>query len=630
MIKEIQALRGIAVLLVVFHHYGGWVPSGFVGVDVFFVISGYVVTRSVLRRLNGSEGKFSFWGFMRDRFVRLAPALIFLVLAFLGFQLATSPRFSYQAILESGLFSMGYISNIYSQIKLGDYFGEVAATGPFLHTWSLSVEFQIYVALGIVLMLCISRRSKRLNAMFSLLVLSLFSVGVVLFGELFQHSITATEYLSGYYSPLTRFYEVAVGAIIAFLPSGKKFSRSYAALGLVLIVIVSFLPLDLLSWRFTAAVGVIGSALCILGFTSPSAKKGFFTTSVFSRVGDYSYSIYLWHWPIWVTVSSIGLDETSATIASLGLTSVFSWLSYVGFERPFLRLKDLGKASGARQIKVLIIAPLTVLAVFAFSTLPFGAPPKDSAALGSDGSKQVLDGDVTEKGFAQEMGNLLEPCDNSPHFISPNIGKQYLCNQNSSDSELDVLIVGNSHAGHLIPGLSSAYPDLSFRYYSLSGGISTLNPNFLDAIALIKSHGVSADKLVVNSFWALDQVVPADIQLLAKSLNFAPENVLIFNDVPDFKIDPARCKYQKLFLLPSPCSEALPKFLIHKSVFESSIKSGLPGFQLIDSAGFFRVEGTDEFFIESGGKILYRDGNHLNFVGSVALFERLKLQGLKF
>jgi hypothetical protein len=228
------------------------------------------------------------------------------------------------------------------------------------------------------------------------------------------------------------------------------------------------------------------------------------------------------------------------------------------------------------------------------------------------------------------MGNLLEPCDNSPHFISPNIGKQYLCNQNSSDSELDVLIVGNSHAGHLIPGLSSAYPDLSFRYYSFSGGISTLNPNFLDAIALIKSHGISADKLLVNSFWAIDPVVPADIQLLAKSLNFAPENVFIFNDVPDFKIDPARCKYQKLFLLPSPCSEALPKFLSHKSSFANTIQSELPGFQLIDSAAFFRVEGTDRFFVESQGSILYRDGNHLNFLGSIELFEHLKEKGLSF
>jgi peptidoglycan/LPS O-acetylase OafA/YrhL len=629
MIFEIQALRGLAVILVVFHHLGGWVPSGFVGVDVFFVISGYVVTRSVLRR--AESGNFSFWSFLRDRFVRLAPALVFLVLGVLSFQILTSPRFSWPAILESGLFSMAYLSNIYSQIKLGDYFGEVAASGPFLHTWSLSVEFQIYVVLGLVFLWSMSKASKKVSALVWLGALSVASVAVLAFGQLAVHPVTATEYLSGYYSPLTRFYEVSVGAIIAVLSSRIFAPRIFAILGVALIILSSFIPEGAVSWRVVAALGVVGLAFSILGFlSSTKTERGVVTRST-ALVGDYSYSVYLWHWPIWVTVSSIGLLDVVAIAVSLILTFVFSWISNVAFERPFLRLRESnGSRLSVRQLQVLVAAPIAFLAVLIFSVFSVGATPENQVGAESISSKGILDGDVTERGFAKDFRGHVEPCLDTAFYMSPNTGKQYYCYQNSSESKVDIIVLGNSHAGHLVPGLATVFPELSFRYYPVSDGIKISNPNVVDAIALIKKHSITADRLMINSFWAIEDSTPEDISLVGKELGFAPSKIVIFNDVPHFKIDPVRCKYRKLFWLPSPCDENLPKFSAHIKSFNQAYSKNFPDVTLIDSANFFSNGPGTKYFLSSESSILFRDGSHLNSNGSVELFKYLKTRGLFF
>jgi peptidoglycan/LPS O-acetylase OafA/YrhL len=629
MIREIQALRGLAVILVVFHHLGGWVPSGFVGVDVFFVISGYVVTRSVIRR---SEGKnFRFWSFLGDRFVRLAPALVFLVLMVLGFQIYTSPRFSWSGILESGLFSMSYLSNIYSQIKLGDYFGEVAASGPLLHTWSLSVEFQIYIALGLIFLWSMKRTSKRISTVLWLGIFSMLSLGVLFFGEIVVQSIVATEYLSGYYSPLPRFYEVSVGAIIAVLSSRVSVPRIFASLGVAIIVLSAFIPEGVVSWRVVAAIGVIGSALSILGYLSPSKAEGRLMSRGMALVGDYSYSVYLWHWPIWVTVSSIGLSDLAAILISLGFTIVFSWISNVAFERPFLRLRESnGPRLGARQLQVLVAAPLAFISVMVFSIFSFSAAPDNRTGVETAASRDVLDGDVTERGFATDFRKLVKPCLDSSFFVSPNVGKQYFCYQNSSDSDLDVIVLGNSHAGHLIPGLATVFPELSFRYYPISGGISLDNPSVLEAIALIDKHSIKADKVIVNSFWAIEDSTPEDISLVGKRLGFNSSSIVLFNDVPNFKIDPVRCKYKKLFWLPSPCAENLPEFSAHRKNLSGTYSREFPDVGLVDSASFFADGVGTRYTMSLGGSIFFRDGNHLNSKGSVELFKYLKTRGMFF
>jgi peptidoglycan/LPS O-acetylase OafA/YrhL len=629
MIREIQALRGLAVLLVVFHHLGGWIPSGFVGVDVFFVISGYVVTRSVIRRAE-NEGGFGFWAFLRDRFVRLAPALVFLVLMVLGFQMLTSPKFSWPEILESGLFSMGYVSNIYSQIKLGDYFGEVASSGPFLHTWSLSVEFQIYIALGLAFLFTLKASRNRASAILWLAIFSLLSFGVVVFGEFFPHTVTATEYISGYYSPLARFYEVAVGAIIALLPSRISFPRWVATVGVVIIIICSFIPDEIFGWRAIAVIGVIGSVLSILGFLAPTKQKLGVVPQGFSMTGDYSYSVYLWHWPIWVTVSSTGLNEIPAMLLSVFLTGIFSWVSNIAFERPFLRLRERSRTKvDVRQLQVLTSVPLVFMSVLGLSTVQFPPPAENAAQREGESAGVVLIGDVTERGFADDFRKVVSPCADTPNYFSPNIGKQHLCYENSSEVDLDILVLGNSHAGHLIPGLATVFPEFSFRYYPVSDGISLGNPKIIDAVSLIKRHSIDADRLLINSFWSIEDYSLSEILLIGGKLGFEPEEIMIFNDVPDFRINPERCKYKELFWLPSPCAEDLPRFAARLNAFNEDARRELPSVNLVDTAGFFRNEDNG-FYLGTDSSVYYRDRNHLNSTGSVELFKHLKSRNLFF
>jgi peptidoglycan/LPS O-acetylase OafA/YrhL len=132
-ISSIQGLRGVAVVLVVFGHYGLFFGSGFVGVDIFFVISGWVVTASVLRS-QGASGKFQLYNFLRARLVRLAPALTGLTLTVALFQIFYSPKFEWSSISEQSIWSLLWVSNVYAEINLGDYFGEIAGGGLLTHT----------------------------------------------------------------------------------------------------------------------------------------------------------------------------------------------------------------------------------------------------------------------------------------------------------------------------------------------------------------------------------------------------------------------------------------------------------------------------------------------------------------
>jgi hypothetical protein len=462
-------------------------------------------------------------------------------------------------------------------------------------------------------------------------ILSTISIGLVFFGELFSHTVTATEYVSGYYSPLTRFYEVGFGAIIALIPTNAIAApRWFTNLGMTLILISAFIPEGGLSWRAVAALGVAGSVLFILGCLSPKRKGDGFLVRGTSLVGDFSYSIYLWHWPIWVTVMSIGLNDIVAIVLSLVLTTVFSVVSNIAFEKPFLRLRGgSGRTIGTRRMQVLVTVPLVFTGVLGFSTVQHPTPLENQGMRDVFGSERILNGNVTERGFADEFRELVKPCGDSPSFTSPNIGKQYYCYQNSNDSVLDILVLGNSHAGHLVPGLATVFPELSFRYYSLSGEVSMENPSMLDAIELIEAHSVTADALLINSFWAIEDSSLSEIQLIGHKLGFKLNEIVIFNDVPDFKVDPVRCKYQDLFLLPSPCSEDLPRFANHLAGFDDEAREKLPGSKMIDSAGFFRKSET-KFYLGTEDSVLYRDTNHLNSTGSVELFLHLKSNGVSF
>ena len=329
---DIDGLRAIAVSAVVLFHAGtpGF-GGGFTGVDIFFVISGYLITSLILPDIDARC--FSIVAFYQRRIRRIFPALI-VVIAFcivVGYFLLTPNDYKTfgRSVVATGFF----ISNIFFWQQTS-YFGAPASENPLLHTWSLSIEEQFYLFYPMFLVL-ISKTSRktRIAALLSVCLISFIAcVGLIFYKP------SATFYLGP-----TRAWELLVGGIIALgiIPTSdhRNFNRAAALTGLMCIVygIVCYSS----SMRYpgyAALAPVVGAALLIWsGQTEKTAAHQLLSTAPFTAMGRGSYSLYLWHFPLFAYFEYAALGKigslTTAEVCALSLIAAFLSLQFV--ERPF-------------------------------------------------------------------------------------------------------------------------------------------------------------------------------------------------------------------------------------------------------------------------------------------------------
>lgn len=617
MIKPIQSLRGLAVLLVVLGHWGVFFESGFIGVDAFFVISGYVVTLVALRRLK--SGEFGVSRFLLARFRRLFPALGATVLAVVVFQLFYYPSFEWYRATEEGLWSVLWISNIFAQIRIGDYFGETAGTSLLLHTWSLSVEFQSYIVLAILLFWLLVRVQK-LNAFrLMILLLSIISISISLFASI-EPSSGIFAALTSYYSPLTRFYQIGAGVLLATYNSRKPETHlPISAIGVVLIVGTAAVPSGLITWNWSGLITVVGALMFIHGIKSKSGSESSF--DLMARVGNMSYSIYLWHWPILVIVKSTVPNLYAQFFVGFVVTGLLSFASHRFLEAPFMSGYEASTKIVQRKVALPASAAIISISLF-LGTVSFSTFTPEPYAK----SKGVLIGDVTQSGFADSFDALLSPCPGADENISPNVGVIFDCYETTDEEEIDILVLGNSHAAHLIPGIVIKNPNIKLRYLSFSGGFTSGNPDLLRTLNYWDSSGGHARQVHINSFWQIEKTDFRELGETLARLEIRQRDTFIYDDVPNFKISALRCKYSELFVVPALCEEHLPNFQAHLEEFWVSIGEHLPEANLVKSSKFFLVDNS-YFRMAMDGKILFRDQNHLNVIGSLELSEYLSKNG---
>jgi hypothetical protein len=235
----------------------------------------------------------------------------------------------------------------------------------------------------------------------------------------------------------------------------------------------------------------------------------------------------------------------------------------------------------------------------------------------------VLEGDVTQLGFANSFNEIVQPCSGANSKFSANIGAVFDCYETSSSNQIDILVLGNSHAAHLIPGMVSAAPKVKLRYLSFSGGFQSGNSDLKRAMDYWVSSGSTSKSLYINSFWEIENIDTDEILRTIDLSKVAYSETFIFDDVPNFKISPSRCKYSVLFPVPAPCREKLSNFTQHLRDFHLEVNDKLPLVNMISSSEFFTDE-SDTYFMSGGQAIYFRDQNHLNVLGSRALFEWLK------
>ncbi|MCK0208831.1 acyltransferase [Starkeya koreensis] len=353
-IPAIDGLRAVAVLSVIIFHLGvGWLPGGFVGVDVFFIISGFVVAASVKAvRFDGIGQFFSF--FYARRIRRIVPALVCCVLVTALFSALLIPVvFLSQTNERTGIAALVGLSNLYLIFIGNDYFSPSVELNPFTHTWSLAVEEQFYILFPLLWFACVSRKNTdgRGRVFSYFCVLSLLSIILCII-------LTYWYRVAAFYLIFSRFWELGAGVLLAVTVvawSGvirrlPTWGSDAGAMVAFLALAAAFLFADEARFPFPWALLPVTATAALICFVTARPDCGVARALSWRPVvyvGRTSYSLYLWHWPVFVLLKwTVGLDTAASQLSGLAMTVLFALTTYHLVEQPFRRSVRLSGRSG--------------------------------------------------------------------------------------------------------------------------------------------------------------------------------------------------------------------------------------------------------------------------------------------
>jgi peptidoglycan/LPS O-acetylase OafA/YrhL len=455
--QDVQGLRGLAVLLVVLYHAGGVIPGGYVGVDVFFVVSGFLIGGLLLRELDVT-GAIDLPRFFSRRVRRLLPALAVttsLVLVLSVFLISLSDALRPAA--STGLAASLFVANL-QLYRAGDYFGPSAELNPLLHTWSLSVEEQFYLALPLLVVALASILRGRTTLIRRGVVMALAFLSAVSILLSIYLARTGTPFLGleepsrlAFYLPVTRAWEFAAGVLLAAIPDAKlrrlpSWVGSLSGLiGLVSILGAALLFDDLTPFpSFTALLPVMGT-VALLAAGSIGTKNGpvgavggFFELRPMTWLGDVSYSWYLWHWPSIVFARALWPGHGAVVLLAAALSLVPARFSLRLIEERFRRDSGITGRSALR----LALASIALPIVISLGVLAIAASAEKRLASTGELAGLIAD--------AQAAGNSMpdNPLDLTQSY--------------------DLAVVGDSHAAALFRGLSLRASETGGAYVVLA------------------------------------------------------------------------------------------------------------------------------------------------------------------
>ncbi len=346
---EIDGLRAIAIVSVILYHakmvlFGkNWFEGGFIGVDIFFVISGYLITRIILSELE-IKGSFSFLNFYERRARRILPMLFVVIFVSIPYAWARLLPSAFVEYAQSILASLIFGSNFFFYFTTTEYGADSALLKPFLHTWSLGIEEQFYLVFPILAILAF--KFLRRYFLIILIVLSLMSLQ-------FANLMETQNADLNFYLPLSRFWELAVGSMLAYRELNYKLlyegiaKRMLSLIGLCLVIYsILFFDHNTPHPSFHTLIPIIGVAF-IIGFASRDEFVGkLLGSKPFVWIGLISYSAYLWHFPIFA-FERISLKEISNLdkLVLIFIVFVLSVCSYFLIEQFFRNKKNLTRKS---------------------------------------------------------------------------------------------------------------------------------------------------------------------------------------------------------------------------------------------------------------------------------------------
>jgi len=581
--------------------------GGFVGVDVFFVISGYLITSIILAELD--QGKFSIVGFYERRARRILPALFLVMLVCIPFAWfwllpADMKEFS-QSLVAVSVFA----SNILFWRGSG-YFDTSAEYKPLLHTWSLAVEEQYYIIFPIFLML-IWRLGKRW-ILISLSSAFMASLALAQYGAYARPS-------AAFFLLPTRSWELLIGAFSAFYLSSlnrTEFSKRLSEIGGWSGVILIFAAVFAYGKEtpfpsFYALVPTIGTVLVILFATQQTIVGKFVGNRVFVAVGLISYSAYLWHQPIFAFYRHRILVGHSHILfcALSGLAFALAFFSWRYVESPF-RARAI-----VNRRQVLMFA---LLGSVCFMVVGYAGHHKDGFEFRFD---RILIGDMGQMEFYRYMHQEYFDCEPKSVARQALTWKGFLRCKQSKEGSPDIVLLGDSHAEHLFLGLAEHKPTRNIAYYILGGKPYITNPEFEVIFNEILGNREIQHVILTMHFIGRFNIDSSDLyegfSATIKALKDSGKTVSLLGDIPRFDRDPGYCAY----LLPSRdnssiCHISIEDIENQRRLYRPILRRLSAEYDVlyadIDAPLCTEVKCS----MTSGEFLLYRDNNHLNILGS--------------
>lgn len=504
--SDVQRLRGVAVSLVILSHLptGLKLSGGFVGVDIFFVISGFVITRMLLIQESTSlKRRHLYRQFMASRFSRLVPPLAGMISGSILMSILFAPTSMLHQISASALLSDGFLSNFYFLRYFDSYWNPNILRNPFLHTWSLGVEFQVYLVLPLFLlgiMRKMTGKHKKKMAIVGLAAASVFSGSAFIYlltstGTLFHGYVSSSV---AFYSPFTRFWEFGVGCISALLVVNRSPRRTYALkilrpLGWTALFWGTFVSNRIGELNLSVIPLCVGTGVLLgIGELSSSDRmEKFLSLTPMKWIGDRSYSIYLWHWPLLASASWIYPGRRFPALVFLVASFPIASLSYHYLERS--RSRRL-LVSVLRQSVPLVLSAILISVGFNISSSNWYRLPQKLSTIATSFPGSSKTGD--------EMTNAVAGC---------SVGESEIHCKNFPLVTKEIVIIGDSLAWRSFPAVQ-----LAAREHGLNASV------FMASGCSIELDSCNPSYIVGNLIY--DYLAKADIVGLLVATNYDRES----------------------------------------------------------------------------------------------------------
>lgn len=649
---DIDGLRALAVsLVVIFHLFPNLVKGGFVGVDIFFVISGFLISTIIFSNMD--SGNFTFIGFYIRRVKRIFPALLF-VLFFsmvIGWFILFADEYQMLGKHVSGgsLFVANFIF-----LRESGYFDVNASLKPLLHLWSLGIEEQYYIVWPFLVWLIYRFISKGMIVFLLIGIVVSFTMNILL--------ISKNPTLV-FYSPQTRFWELLIGSILAYLVLNKEkylrildnkylsFLLMHGILSVIgiFLIILSTLLIDKSSMfpGWLALMPTMGAFFIILSGPNAFVNRYFLSNKLMVWIGLISYPIYLWHW-IFISFNEIiGINETIYfKFIIIFITFLLSWITYRFIETP-IRFKIKSNISGIILFFLMIGTFILGLAIYKSN----GVSRRDAVIKSNIDNTEFIYGSHW-KGWTN--------C-NYVKAINSNLGGCYILNKQKPAS---IAIIGDSHAGHLASGVLDIFQDRKENVIIMlhAGCLPVLSEinnrvkyfdcqgNFIDNaydyiinskdIKTVILSGYTALKINGSRFYERTDVDSNDInnniaifksglENTLKLLNKSNKKIIYIIDNPEILKDPKSCIERPLItkVFNNKCNISYEEYLNRSNSFRNVVFNLGKKYNNLVIIDFSKeLCNENECFASKNGKLLYATQDHLTPYGSRYLMNKVAEQ----